>query len=39
MNNMGIYGEIENIDFFQKMPPFAFVKFRKIDYAIKAYDN
>ena len=38
-NNMGIYGIIENIDFFQKMPPFAFVKFRKVDDAIKAFDN
>jgi hypothetical protein len=36
---MGIYGEIENIDFFQKMPPFAFVKFKKVDFAIKAFDN
>ena len=39
VNNLGIYGEIENIDFFYKNPPFAFVKFRKVDYAIKAFDN
>ena len=38
-NNLGIYGEIEKIVYFNKLPPFAFVKFKKVDYAIKAFDN
>ncbi|MFO0131847.1 MAG: hypothetical protein ACK52J_05135 [bacterium] len=37
--NLGIYGEIEKIDYFNKIPPFAFVKFKKVDFAIKAFDN
>jgi hypothetical protein len=36
---MGIYGEIENIEFHSQQPSFAFVKFKKVVNALKAYDN
>ena len=36
---MGIYGEIENIEFYNKQPSFAFVSYKKVVNALKAYDN
>jgi RNA recognition motif-containing protein len=38
-NTFSIYGDIESVDYFLKNPPFAFIKFKRCEFAQKAIES